>query len=289
MDSVTVIGLGNMGAALARLLVAAGHPITVWNRTPAKAAPLAELGARVAADEAAAVAASQLTIVCVAQYEQVEAILDAAGDLTGRTIVNLTWGTAQDARAMRERVEARSATYLDGSILGYPQDMGTERSTILYAGDRAQYDAIEPLLRPLSRTRYAGEDAAAPNVIGSATGVVFYHTALGAYFEATAYASRFGVEPSAMTDLMDDMLELLRRSFRRAEEQIAAGSYETDQASNQIHYDAGLICREDIRSVGQSAALMGAFCDMLEPLIEAGKGDWSIASLHDELRGGTAA
>jgi 3-hydroxyisobutyrate dehydrogenase-like beta-hydroxyacid dehydrogenase len=190
---------------------------------------------------------------------------------------------------MRERVEAGGAAYLDGSILGYPQDMGTERSTILYAGDRGRYDELEPLLRTMSRTRHVGDDAAVPNVIGSATGVVFYHTALGAYFEATAYASRFGVEPRDMAGLMDDMVDLLRRSIRRAEEQIAAGSYETDQASNQIHYDAGRISQQDIEAIGQPAALMRVFCDMLEPLIAAGKGDWSIASLHDELRGSTAA
>jgi 3-hydroxyisobutyrate dehydrogenase-like beta-hydroxyacid dehydrogenase len=129
-----------------------------------------------------------------------------------------------------------------------------------------------------------GEDPAVPNVIGSATGVVFYHVALGAYFEATAYASHYGVSPADMANLMDDMLELLRHSFRVAEEQIDRSDYETDQASNQIHLDAARISQESIERIGQRATLTAAFCEILEPLVAAHKGELSIASLHDALR-----
>src|SRR4051794_39167938 len=93
---VTVIGTGNMGSALARAFIDAGNEVTVWNRTASKALPLAEQGARVADDAAAAVAASDVVVVCLAQYDQVEAALWEAADgdvLPGRTIVNLTWGS----------------------------------------------------------------------------------------------------------------------------------------------------------------------------------------------------
>jgi 3-hydroxyisobutyrate dehydrogenase-like beta-hydroxyacid dehydrogenase len=62
---VTVLGLGSMGQALARAFSAAGHPVTVWNRTPGKAEPLMAEGATLAPDAAGAVAASPLTIVCL--------------------------------------------------------------------------------------------------------------------------------------------------------------------------------------------------------------------------------
>src|SRR5260221_11320699 len=55
---VTVIGTGTMGSALGRALLAAGHPVTAWNRTPGRAAPLASAGASIAADPAVAVQAS---------------------------------------------------------------------------------------------------------------------------------------------------------------------------------------------------------------------------------------
>ena len=63
--SVTMLGLGAMGTALARTWLAAGHPLTVWNRTPARAAALAPEGARVAGSAAQAVAANTLVVVCL--------------------------------------------------------------------------------------------------------------------------------------------------------------------------------------------------------------------------------
>ncbi|MGW7328915.1 NAD(P)-binding domain-containing protein, partial [Streptomyces sp. NPDC054840] len=63
--SLTLLGLGDMGTAIARTWLAAGHPLTVWNRTPAKAGALAAEGAAVAASAADAVAASALVVVCL--------------------------------------------------------------------------------------------------------------------------------------------------------------------------------------------------------------------------------
>ena len=54
--AITVIGLGNMGSALARRFLAGGHPTTVWNRTAAKADPLRAAGATVAPNAASAIA-----------------------------------------------------------------------------------------------------------------------------------------------------------------------------------------------------------------------------------------
>ncbi len=61
---VTVLGLGDMGSAIARTFLERGFRTTVWNRTAAKAAPLADAGATAAATAAEAVAASPLVVVC---------------------------------------------------------------------------------------------------------------------------------------------------------------------------------------------------------------------------------
>ncbi|WP_307847242.1 NAD(P)-binding domain-containing protein [Micromonospora sp. D93] len=76
--SVTILGLGAMGTALARTWLAAGHPLTVWNRTPARAAALAPHGARVADSAAQAVAANTLVVVCLLDDTSVGEVL--AGD-----------------------------------------------------------------------------------------------------------------------------------------------------------------------------------------------------------------
>ncbi len=74
---VTVIGLGAMGAALARAQLRAGHLVTVWNRSADRAAPLVAQGARVAPDATAALSASPVILVCLVSYAAADAVLDA--------------------------------------------------------------------------------------------------------------------------------------------------------------------------------------------------------------------
>ena len=70
MTDVSVIGLGVMGSALARTLIAGGMSVTVWNRTADKADSLVAAGAARAESAAAAIAASPATITCIASHQQ---------------------------------------------------------------------------------------------------------------------------------------------------------------------------------------------------------------------------
>ena len=96
MTEVTCVGLGLMGSALARALLAAGHEVSVWNRTPEKAQALADIGALAVDTLKDAVAASPVVLICIDNYVSTRALLDAKGLadlLVGRTIVSLTTGT----------------------------------------------------------------------------------------------------------------------------------------------------------------------------------------------------
>ncbi|GAB3670055.1 hypothetical protein GCM10028832_44600 [Streptomyces sparsus] len=87
--SLTVLGLGAMGTALAEAWLSAGYAVTVWNRTPARAEPLLAKGATVAATAAAAVAANQLVVICLLDHASVDEAL-ADTDPAGRDLVDLT-------------------------------------------------------------------------------------------------------------------------------------------------------------------------------------------------------
>ena len=90
MSEVTVIGLGNMGSALARALLDApqGRAVTVWNRSPEKAAPLVDKGAILAPSAAEAMQASPVILVCVTNYAAANQILgEAATYLSGKRLV----------------------------------------------------------------------------------------------------------------------------------------------------------------------------------------------------------
>ncbi|MEV4896471.1 NAD(P)-binding domain-containing protein, partial [Nonomuraea sp. NPDC055795] len=89
--AVTVLGLGLMGEALARAFLRAGHPTTVWNRSPGKADRLVAEGARLAGSAAEAVAASPLVVVCLTGYDAVHDLFGPLEKiLDGRVLVNPT-------------------------------------------------------------------------------------------------------------------------------------------------------------------------------------------------------
>src|ERR1044071_1770775 len=102
MSEVTVIGLGNMGFALARALLDAseGRTVTIWNRSPEKAVAMVEKGAVLAPSVDAAIKASPIILICVTNYVAANRILsEVASHLQGKLFVQFTTGSPQEARA----------------------------------------------------------------------------------------------------------------------------------------------------------------------------------------------
>ena len=156
---VTLLGLGAMGTALARAWLAAGHPTTVWNRTPARAAALAAEGARTAGTAAAAVAAGPLVVVCLLDDVSVGEVL-AGADLAGKDVVNLTTSTPAQARDRAAWAEERGARYLDGGIMAVPPMIGVPEAGgyVLYSGPRDLFDDHRATLAVPAGATYAGAD-----------------------------------------------------------------------------------------------------------------------------------
>jgi 3-hydroxyisobutyrate dehydrogenase-like beta-hydroxyacid dehydrogenase len=160
MSAVSVIGLGAMGQALAARFLEQGHTVTVWNRTPGKAASLVAKGAREGKTAADAVAASDVTVICVLDYAASGSVIDhAASALSGRALVNLTNGTPAQARAAAERVAGLGGAYLDGGIMATPPMIGGKDALILYSGSKAAFHAHAAALEGLGAANYLGVDA----------------------------------------------------------------------------------------------------------------------------------
>lgn len=151
MSDVTVIGLGEMGSALAGAFLKTGRKVTIWNRTEVKATPLVRQGAVFVPDIAAAIAASPLIVVCLSDYAATRAVLSAtaATALKGRQLIQLSTGTPKEARDLALWSQERGISYLDGAILAWPSQIGGERTVILYAGEEENLRRQEELLREL--------------------------------------------------------------------------------------------------------------------------------------------
>ena len=143
--SVTVIGLGPMGRATVKVLLAAGVDVTVWNRTPAKADALAELGAKPAATVAEALAANDIVLLSLIHYDAMYGVLEQGpADLTGKTIVNLSSDSPAKARKGAEWVIERGARFLTGAYMTQSDDIRHPASRLYVSGPEHLYDVPPP-------------------------------------------------------------------------------------------------------------------------------------------------
>jgi len=134
-SAVTVIGLGPMGQAMTRALLAAGHPVTVWNRTPGRADGVVADGARRATTPGEALEASDLVILSLTDYRAMYDILDdAAASLAGRTLVNLSSDTPDRTRKAATWAAGHHADFLTGGVMVPAPMVGTAAATVFYSG-----------------------------------------------------------------------------------------------------------------------------------------------------------
>ncbi|MFD0902927.1 NAD(P)-dependent oxidoreductase [Actinomadura sediminis] len=155
---VAVLGMGEMGRALAGALVGAGRPVAVWNRTPGKADALVGRGA-VEVGVRDAVTAG-LVVVCLYDHASVHETLDPVADgLRGRTVVNLTTTTPDEARELAKWADAHGIAYLDGAIMATPPMIGAPGARILYSGSREVFEEHRELFGLWADATYDGADA----------------------------------------------------------------------------------------------------------------------------------
>jgi len=179
---IGVLGLGQMGSALAQCFVANERPVIVWNRTPAKTEAFAGLTV-VATSAAAACEQADLVVMCVADYTVAHSVLDAdevRAALRGKTLVQLTSGAPADARRCEVWARKHGIGYLDAAILNYPAGVGDEHTAIFYSGEKCFFDKFQTELAVLGGlTQYVGDRVGAASALDCALLEFYYATSAG--------------------------------------------------------------------------------------------------------------
>src|SRR5690606_39228442 len=193
---VTLIGLGPMGQAMVRTLLAAGHPVTVWNRTPSRADALVAEGATRVATPAEAVAASDLVVLSLTDYAAADAVLAAAADVPpGRPVATRSSDTPGTTRRAAHWMADHGATLVVGGIMVPAPLVGTADAYVCYSGPEAAFRAHERTLATLGAPRYLGEDPGLAQLLYQAQ-LDFYLTALTGDTHAVAPPEAAGVLPT---------------------------------------------------------------------------------------------
>ncbi|KAA8886502.1 NAD(P)-dependent oxidoreductase [Nocardia colli] len=264
---VTVLGLGRMGSAIAERYLRAGYPTTVWNRTPGRAAHLDDLGAERAESLAAAIAAGELIVLSHIDTAGVAALLDTVPDaVAGRTVLNVSTGRPDDARALATRIAAQGGRFLDGAILGMPATLGTTDALIPYSGSADAAAEHRTTIAELGAATYLGADAGLAALHDMAVLAGMYGM-FGGFFQATAM---LGGEPATAhrltTEFLVPWLRALLDLLPGLAAEVDAGEFAPTFASIA---EMGAVL-ETIRGVSRDQGVPTDLLDPLQRLLETG-------------------
>ncbi|MER5400815.1 NAD(P)-binding domain-containing protein [Streptomyces sp. NPDC002599] len=282
--SVTMLGLGAMGTALARTWLAAGHPLTVWNRTPARGAALAAEGAKVADSAAAAVAANTLIVVCLLDDASVDEAL-AGADVAGRDLVNLTTSTPAQARARTEWARARGARYLDGGIMAVPPMIGVPEAGgyVFYSGSREVFERHQEVLRVPAGTTYVGEDAGFAALHDVALLSAMYGMFAGAA-HAFALIRKEDIDPVSLAPLLADWLVAMVPAVHQTADRLRSGDYSKGVVSDLAMQVAGTpTFLSTAEQQGVSSELLVPYFELMRRRLAEGGGEEDLTGVIDLL------
>jgi 3-hydroxyisobutyrate dehydrogenase-like beta-hydroxyacid dehydrogenase len=280
---VTVIGLGPMGRAMVRAFLAAGRSATVWNRTPARADELVAAGAVRAATPAEAVAANELVVMSLTDYQAMYEILARVdGALAGRVVVNLSSDTPDATRAAATWLADRGAELVAGGVLASAEVIGTDGASVLYSGPRQAFDAHAATLAVLGRPEYLGADHGLAQLHYQAQLQVFL-TTLAAYLQSFAMFTAAGIpaqEFLARAAPGEDVAVFLPAAARAVDE----GKYPGELANVIMMGATADHVVGANRSAGLDTALPDAIKSLYDRAIARGHGRDGWASLIEVIR-----
>jgi 3-hydroxyisobutyrate dehydrogenase-like beta-hydroxyacid dehydrogenase len=157
---IAFLGIGTMGAPMARNLARAGYSLTLWNRRRARAE---SLGLPVAETPAVAVEAAELVITMLSDAEALEAVLFGPGgaatiDVTGKLFVDMSTVGPRVARSVAERLGARGGRFVDAPVSGSRAPAERAELVVLAGGSEADVRRLAPVFSAIAkRVIHAGE------------------------------------------------------------------------------------------------------------------------------------
>jgi 3-hydroxyisobutyrate dehydrogenase len=205
---IGIAGLGKMGSAVARRLIEVGHDLTVWNRSLEKARPLANAGAKVAANPADVARNAQTIITILTDAAAIDAVYGApagllAGDVTGKLFIEMSTVAPATETALAEKVRAKGAALVECPVGGTTGPAQQGKLIGLMGGEPADVERARPILEHLCRRLELCGPVGAGAVMKLTINMplMIYWQALG---EALALCRPLGLDPARLMELLAD-------------------------------------------------------------------------------------
>jgi len=207
---IAFLGLGNMGSAMARRLLTAGHEVTVWNRSAAAAEALVEDGAAVAASATEAVAGQEVVFSMLFDDAAHEAVLLDGGAIAGMDKGALHIACSTISAGLSERLTAahveRGQEFVAAPVFGRPNVAAEGKLWIVVAGPEAAVNLARPLLAVLSRgISVVGDKPSQAHALKLAGNFLITMMIQG-MAEAVVFGKANGLEPEMLLETVNSAL-----------------------------------------------------------------------------------
>ena len=286
MTKCAFVGLGVMGYPMAGHLAAAGHEVTVYNRTAARAeAWVGENEGTAAPTPAQAAAAAEMVFVCVGNDDDVRSVTAASGGAlesmaAGSVLVDHTTASARLAQELHEEAGRRGVGFLDAPVSGGESGARNGALTVMCGGDQAVFDRAEPVIGAYARavTLLGGPGA------GQLTKMVNQICIAGmlqGLAEGIDFARRAGLDVDQVVDTIS---------------QGAAGSWQMENRGSTMgrrQFDFGFaldwmrkdlaICLAEAERIGATLPVTALVDQYYARLQRRGRGRWDTSSLIELL------
>ena len=287
-NTVGVVGMGLIGSAVTRRLIAAGIPVAGYDIEAAKLDALVALGGRPVDSLEMLAGAADRFILAVFDTQQVEdviegrgGLLEAAGDRPGAIYVSVSTCDPERIRALGERVHSRGATLLECPLSGSSDQVARGDAVGLVAGDAARIDAVGDIVAAISRRHYVLGALGNGNKAKLAVNLILGLNR-AALAEGLVFAERLGLP-------LESFLEVARGSAAYSQAmdvkggKMVARDFTPHGKIAQSHKDFSLILAA-AHAAGQELPFAEVYDALMRSCIDHGEADSDNSAIIEEIR-----
>lgn len=284
MATCAFLGLGVMGGPMARHLSHKGHSVSVWNRSPEKAAAWLEKGGKgvSAGSPEAAIAGVDFVFMCLGDDPDVEAVFDriAPALKAGQVIIDHTTGSAGLARRLAARAGAKGVGYLDAPVSGGQAGAENGQLTVMAGGDPATFAKAEPVMRAFSKQITLIGEAGAGQLAKSVNQICIAGVVQGVA-EGLHFARRNGLDEAKVIEAISAGAAQSWQMQNRWKTMVE-GKFDFGFAVDWMRKDLR-IALEAARSSGASTPITALIDQFYADIQAEGHGRWDTSSLIARL------
>lgn len=278
---VAFLGTGLMGAPMAARVAAAGYPLTVYNRTRARAEPLAQSGAKVVDSPAKAISNADCVVLMLTDAAAIKILLldEARTVLANRTIIQMSTIAPRESMAIANEVAAAGGDYLEAPVLGSIPEAQAGKLIVMVGGQAEQFRQWHSLLGCFSANpRYIGAVGQAAAVKLALNQLIAALTA--AFCLSLGFVQNNGVDVNLFMEILRESALYAPTFDKKLKRYLERDYANANFPTKHLTKDIALLLGE--AGTLDTSALAGVF-ELLQETMMRGFGDADYSAIYEAI------